>query len=67
MIDRLILGVACCWLGLSGLLPATELPPQPLTLKELKLKAKQKQISNICDRKKKSPKVKEMCKKWNYS
>lgn len=62
--DRLLVGVACCWFGMAGLLPVTE--PPPLTLKELKFKAKQKQLSNICDRKKKSPKVKEMCKKWNY-
>jgi hypothetical protein len=48
--------------GINGLLP-----PDPPTSAQLQRAYKLKQISNICDKKKKSPKVKEMCKKWSYS
>jgi len=59
MIDRLILGVVLSVVGWNGLFPE---PPPPLTLKQ---KAKERQLSEICSRKKKqSDTVKRMCKQW---
>ena len=49
------------WSG-SNFLPPD--PPKPLTAHQLQVKAKTKQLSNICDKKKKSKKVKEMCDEW---
>jgi hypothetical protein len=46
MIDRLILGVVLSVAGWNGLFPE---PPPPLTLKQ---KAKERQLSEICSRKK---------------
>ena len=58
MIDRLILSAVLGTVGFNGLYPD---PPQPLTLKQ---KAKERSISNMCDRKTKSKKVKDLCKRW---
>ena len=58
MIDRLILSAVLGTVGLNGLYPD---PPPPLTLKE---KAKERSISGMCDRKTKSKKVKDLCKRW---
>ena len=58
MIDRLILSAVLGIVGWNGLYPD---PPQPLTLKQ---KAKERSISNMCDRKTKSKKVKDLCKRW---
>ena len=60
--DRLLVASVCCWLGVAGLLPAD--PPKPLTPAQLQAKAKQKSISNVCDRKSKSKEVQKMCKRW---
>lgn len=60
--DRLLVAVGCCWLGVAGLLPAD--PPKPLTPAQLQVKAKQKSISDVCDRKSKSKEVQKMCKRW---
>lgn len=60
--DRLLVAAGCCWLGVAGLLPAD--PPKPLTPAQLQVKAKQKSISNVCDRKSKSKEVQKMCKRW---
>lgn len=62
MISRvLLLSAVIGWSG-SNLLPPE--PPKPLTAKQIMEKGRKKQISNLCQKKKKSQKVKELCKKW---
>ena len=58
MLDRLILSAILGTVGFNGLYPD---PPPPLTLKQ---KAKERSISAMCDRKSKSKKVKDLCKRW---
>ena len=58
MIDRLILSAALSVTGYNGMFPD---PPPPPTLKQ---KAKERSISEMCDRKTKSKKVKDLCKRW---
>lgn len=58
MLDRLILSAILGTVGFNGLYPD---PPLPLTLKQ---KAKERSISAMCDRKQKSKKVKDLCKRW---
>ena len=65
IVDRLLIAALCCWLGVTGLLPKD--PPVPPTPAQMQMQYKLKQLSNICDKKKKSPKVQEMCKKWKSS
>jgi hypothetical protein len=48
--------------GVAGLLP--DLPAVPLTAAQIQQKGKYKSVSNICQKKKKSKTVKEMCKRW---
>jgi hypothetical protein len=47
--------------GLNGLFPE---PPKPLTAARLQAYSKQKSVSDLCQKKKKSKVVKELCKKW---
>jgi len=58
MIDRLILSAVLGTVGFNGLFPD---PPQPLTLQQ---KAKEKSISEMCDRKPKSKTAKDLCRRW---
>lgn len=58
MIDRLIISAALSVTGYNGLYPD---PPPPLTLKQ---KAKERSISEMCDRKSKSKQVKDLCRRW---
>ena len=58
MIDRLILSAVLGTVGFNGLFPD---PPPPLTLKQ---KAKEKSISDMCDRKPKSQTAKDLCRRW---
>jgi hypothetical protein len=58
MIDRLILSAVLGTVGFNGLYPD---PPPPLTLKQ---KAKERSITTMCDRKQKSKKTKDLCKRW---
>jgi hypothetical protein len=58
MIDRLILSAILGTIGWNGLYPE---PPMPMTLKA---KAKYKSMSAVCDKKKKTKTVKQMCKRW---
>jgi hypothetical protein len=60
--DRLLVAAVCCWLGVTGLLPAD--PPKPLTPAQLQAKAKHKSISNVCKGKRKSQTVKDLCRRW---
>jgi hypothetical protein len=61
MISRSILCVVMAGVGLNGLFPE---PPKPLTAERLQAYSKQKSVSNLCQKKKKSKAVKELCKKW---
>ena len=58
MIDRLVLAAVMGVTGWHGLYPD---PPEPMTLKQ---KAKYKSVSAVCAKKKKTPTVKKLCKKW---
>jgi hypothetical protein len=58
MIDRLILSAVLGTVGWNGL------NPEPLVPMTLQAKAKYKSVSAVCAKKKKTLKVKELCKKW---
>ena len=58
MIDRIIISAVLSVTGYTGLYPD---PPPTLTLKQ---KAKERSISNMCDRKSKSKTVKDLCRRW---
>jgi len=63
MIDRLVLGVVFSVAGISGLLPPE--PAKPLTSHQLRIKARDDSISEMCDRKnKKSKEAQEICRRW---
>jgi len=61
MISRVILCVMMGGVGLNNMFPDT---PAPLTAAQLQAKAKQKSISNVCNGKRKTKTVKELCKRW---
>ena len=61
MIDRLILSAVLGAVGFNGLFPE---PPQPLTQAQLRVQAKEKSISGMCDRKPKSKTAKDLCRRW---
>jgi hypothetical protein len=64
MISRaILLSAVMGWSG-SNLLSNTPQPNVPLTSAQLQAKAKYKSVSNICQKKKKSKTVKDMCKRW---
>lgn len=58
MIDRLILSAVLSTVGWHGLYPE---PPAPMSLQA---KAKQKSVSAVCAKKKKTKTVKELCNRW---
>ena len=61
MLDRLILSAVLGAVGWQGLFPDT---PQPLTQAQIRVQAKEKSISKVCDRKPKNKKAKELCRRW---
>jgi len=61
MIDRLILSTVLSVTGYHGLFPD---PPPPVTPHMLRVQAKEKSISAMCDRKPKSSAAKDLCRKW---
>ena len=61
MFDRLVFAVAMCMGGALGLTPTI---PKDMTASELIKVARQKSVSNVCDKKRKTKKVKELCEKW---
>jgi hypothetical protein len=61
MIDRLILSMVLGTAGWHGLNPE---PPQPLTASQLMYKAKDKSVSDVCAKKKKTETVKKLCERW---
>ena len=58
MIDRLILSAMLGTIGWNGLFLKL---PAPMTLQQ---KAKYKSVSAVCDKKKKTKTVKQMCERW---
>lgn len=62
MLDRLILGAV---MGISGWTTLFPDIPQPLTPPQLQAKAKEKSVSEVCQKRKKQSKtVQKLCKKW---
>jgi hypothetical protein len=61
MIDKLILSAVLGVVGFNGLFPD---PPKPITPWQLQVQAKEKSISEMCDRKPKSKAAKDLCKRW---
>ena len=61
MLDRLILSTVMGISGWTTLFPDT---PKPLTPWQLQVKAKEKSISEMCDRKPKSKTAKDLCRRW---
>ena len=61
MIDKIILSAVLGTVGFNGLFPD---PPQPLTPWQLQVKAKAASKSAVCNKKKKSKTVKQLCKRW---
>jgi len=61
MIDKIIFSALLGTVGFNGLFPD---PPQPLTAAQLRVKAKEKSISEMCDRKPKSREAKDLCRRW---
>lgn len=61
MIDRLILSAVLGTVGFNGLFPD---PPPPVTPHMLRVQAKEKSISEMCDRKPKSREAKDLCRRW---
>jgi len=62
MTDRLLVASICTWFGFTGFI--FESSKQPLTPLQLRVKAKEKSISEMCDRKPKSKKAKDLCRRW---
>jgi hypothetical protein len=61
MIDRLIVGAVLSFVGWNGMFPE---PPPPVTPHTLRMQAKEKSISEMCDRKPKSREAKDLCRRW---
>ena len=61
MIDRLIVGAVLSFVGWNGMFPE---PPPPVTPHTLRMQAKEKSISEMCDRKPKSKSAKDLCRRW---
>ena len=61
MIDKIILSAVLGTVGFNGLFPDT---PQPLTPAQLQVQAREKSISEMCDRKPKSRAAKDLCRRW---
>jgi len=64
MIDKLILSAVLSVVGWNGMFPEPRPAPTPHTLR---MQAKEKSVSAVCQRtkgKKQSKTVKEMCERW---
>jgi len=61
MIDKIILSAVLGVVGFNGLFPD---PPQTIKPWQLQQKAKEKSISEMCDRKPKSKTAKDLCRRW---
>ena len=58
MTERLLMAALCFWLA------SFALPKPLLTPSQLQVKAKEKSISEMCDRKPKSKEAKDLCRRW---
>jgi hypothetical protein len=56
--ERFLVAALCFWLA------SFALPKPPLTPSQLQVKAKEKSISEMCDRKPKSKEAKDLCRRW---
>ena len=61
MIDRIIVGAVLSFVGWNGMFPEPPTAPTPHTLR---MQAKEKSISEMCDRKPKSRAAKDLCRRW---
>jgi hypothetical protein len=61
MIDKIILSAVLGTVGFNGLFPD---PPQPPTPWQLQVKAKEASKSEVCNKKKQSKTLKQLCKRW---
>jgi hypothetical protein len=61
MIDRIIISAVMGVSGWHGLFPE---PPPLVTPHTLRMQAKEKSISEMCDRKPKSKAAKDLCRRW---
>jgi len=61
MIDKLILSAVLSVIGFNGLFPDK---PQLLTPMQLQVKAKEKSITDMCNRKPKGKQAKDLCRRW---
>jgi hypothetical protein len=64
MISRVIFLCAVIGFSVSNLLPVTVELPKPLTTAQLQAKAKKKQLSEICQKKKRSKTLMDICERW---
>ena len=64
MISRVILCVMMGGVGVNNMFPELPDAPKPLTAAQLQVKAKQRSISNVCNGKRKTKTVKELCNRW---
>ena len=61
MIDRIIVGAVLSFVGWNGMFPEPPTAPTPHTLR---MQAKEKSISEMCDRKPKGRAAKDLCRRW---
>ena len=61
MIDKIILSAVLGTVGFNGLFPD---PPAPPTPWQLQVKAKEASKSEVCNKKKQSKTLKQLCKRW---
>jgi hypothetical protein len=52
------------WIGLFVAMAVCLTPYKPPTTAELIYKAKQKSVSKVCDKPRKTKAIKELCRKW---
>jgi hypothetical protein len=64
MIDKIIISAVLGIVGYNGLFPDPPQPPTPPTPWQLQLKAKAASKSAVCEKKKQSKTVKQLCKRW---
>jgi hypothetical protein len=50
-------------IGINGLIPPKE-QSEPFTSAQLQIRAKHKSVSDMCSKKRKSKKAKELCERW---
>jgi hypothetical protein len=64
VISRILMSATIALIGLNGLFPDPPAEPVALTASQIMAKGKQRSISNLCAKKKKSKKVQQICSKW---